>query len=541
MFPFQPPFPCLPNQTQMEGRNFPTPQQVVPSNQCVTNPSHFSNGFNPGVALPYGIFTAMPNAHYLNVANPHPQMQNSQVGRPFLGSGPHNMNSVMASPQCGNPQNISQNTSQFQPMQQQGPLFMQTQNRPFQSYPQAVMFNPYNQPMPMNQPTGFPQSQFVQLPGNPSQASPYSAHPCPNPQWGNQQMGFMNSSGVASQNAQGKHAFNPNPAARNTSPKISQGNNTHDNGNGASNIMQKNLHNKKFTRNHQKSGRGESSNSRFQKSKFQARGTAKGNFKSNKGEKAQQNAGPGKSVLDNSVNQASMECKRNLRPNYTEQEIQQWRAERKKNHPLRSNAKKRLAGKHSEDIDGSAKRRRQQLKEILAKQAELGVEVAELPPDYLTDSENPICEKEGRFQKEHNKGRRYKLNRFSRKQQAGKEEGSAAQPDTCREPTLLQKLLSADIKRERSHLLQVFRFMVINDFFKDPEKPLEFPVVTVKGESKGNISEDESSPIGDHGNSILEGDEEDEDSDDEIDDVASTKTIISETNESDTEEGELTE
>ncbi|KAI3858259.1 hypothetical protein MKX03_001060 [Papaver bracteatum] len=512
MFPFQPPFSHLPNQIQMGGSNFSTPQQVMPSNQGVTNQSNFSNGFNPGVVAPYGIFSAMPNAHFLNVANSHPQMQNSHVGRPFPGSGPHNMNSVMTSPQCGNSQNFPQNTSQ------QGPLFMQNLNRPpFQSYPQAVMFNPYNQPMPMNQPTGYPQSQFVQIPVNPSQGLPHRAHPCPNPLWGNQQMGFMNSSGVASQNAQGLHSFNPIPAAQNTSQKNSQGNKTNDGGKDASNISQKNFHNKKFTRNHQ-DGRGELPNPRFQKSKFQARENAKGNFKSNKGKggKGPQNAGPGKSLLDNSVNHASEEPKRFPRPNYSEREIQQWREERKKNHPLRSNAEKKLADKLSEE----AKRRRQQLKEILAKQAELGVDVAELPPNYLTDSE-----KEGRFQNKHNKrGRRGKPNRFSKKQKAGNEEDSVAQPDMCREPTLLQKLLSANIKRDRSHLLQVFRFMVTNSFFKDlSEKPLEFPLITTKeGEIKGKIGEEISSPILDHSNS------EDEDNDE-------TKE------ESDTEEGELTE
>ncbi|KAI3926883.1 hypothetical protein MKX01_032798 [Papaver californicum] len=518
MFPFQPLFSHLPNQIQMGGSNFSTPQQVMPSNQCVTNQPKFSNGFNPGVVVPYGNFSAMPNAHFLNVATPHPQMQNSHVGRPFSGSDPHNMNSVMTSPQCGNSQNFPQNTSQ------QGPLFMQNHNRPFQSCPQAMMFNPYNQPMNMNQPTGFPQGQFVQIPVNPFQGLTYSAHPCPNPLWGNQQMGFMNSSGVASQNAQGLHAFNPIPAAQNTSQKISQGNNTNDDGSDASNISQKNFHNKKVTRNHQESGRGELPNPRFQKYKFQARENSKGNFKSNKrkGGKGPRNAGPGKSLPDNSAYHASVECKRFPRPNYTEREIQQWREERKNNHPLRSNVEKRLADKLFEE----AKRRRQQLKEILAKQAELGVEVAELPPNYLTDSE-----KGERFQNKHNKrGKRGNPNRFSKKQKVGNGEGSFAQPDMCREPTLLQKLLSADIKRDRSHLLQVFRFMVTNSFFKDwPEQPLEFPLVTIKGgESKGKISEEKSSPIRDHSNSILQGDEEDEDNDE-------TKE------ESDTEEGELTE
>ncbi|TQE10310.1 hypothetical protein C1H46_004149 [Malus baccata] len=54
-----------------------------------------------------------------------------------------------------------------------------------------------------------------------------------------------------------------------------------------------------------------------------------------------------------------------------------------------------------------------------------------------------------------------------------------------RRSTFLSILLSAEIRRDRSHLLQVFRFMVTNSFFKDcPDKPLKFPTVAIK-ESTG--------------------------------------------------------
>ncbi|KAK9170607.1 hypothetical protein Syun_002747 [Stephania yunnanensis] len=80
--------------------------------------------------------------------------------------------------------------------------------------------------------------------------------------------------------------------------------------------------------------------------------------------------------------------KRSVSLNYSEQEIQQWRDERKKNYPSKSNVEKKLAKKIVQpgEVDNDGQRRRQELRDILAKQAELGVEVAELPPNYLSDS-----------------------------------------------------------------------------------------------------------------------------------------------------------
>lgn len=142
----------------------------------------------------------------------------------------------------------------------------------------------------------------------------------------------------------------------------------------------------------------------------------------------------------------------------------------------------------------------QQLKEILAKQAELGCEVAEIPSSYLSDSEKqgdgreqkrPLSRKE-RFQKKFNKRERFNRNdRFSKKRRFGNSDSSNTRDqngstagqvtETAREPTLLQKLLSSDIRRDKRHLLQVFRFMTMNSFFKDwPEKPLRFPQVVLK-------------------------------------------------------------
>lgn len=167
----------------------------------------------------------------------------------------------------------------------------------------------------------------------------------------------------------------------------------------------------------------------------------------------------------------------------------------------------------------------QQLKEVLAKQAELGCEVAEIPSHYLWDSEKQVhgqeenkraFNKKGRSRNKFNKRGRHENDRFAKKQRPSDTDSSILNDQTNvfnqtqrmrnndpstgpitekREPTLLQKLLSADLRRDRGRLLQVFRFMVMNSFFKDrPEKPLIFPLVTVKqNEGEGELVEEKSS------------------------------------------------
>lgn len=51
-----------------------------------------------------------------------------------------------------------------------------------------------------------------------------------------------------------------------------------------------------------------------------------------------------------------------------------------------------------------------------------------------------------------------------------------------REPSLLEKLLAKDIRRDRSYLLQAIRFFVMNEFLTDygPEKRLVFPKDTLE-------------------------------------------------------------
>ncbi|KAJ6844216.1 uncharacterized protein M6B38_291480 [Iris pallida] len=252
--------------------------------------------------------------------------------------------------------------------------------------------------------------------------------------------------------------------------------------------------------------------------------------------------------------------------NYPENEIQQWREARKKNFPTRDNINKKLtSGGKSGEYDNDDKLRRLQLKEVLAKQAELGVEVAEIPSSYFHEPGEQVhgneielwrqarkknfptsanIKKESAKDTQSNEDasgnnklsyqaklgvavaeippsyRPYeqvpKMNndvedpgdgkvqkrklmdidggpspckpnnkRGRRKWQKAKNNAATASPSIVkRAPSLLQKLLTADIKRDKSRLLQVFRFMVLNDFFKNgPDMPLKFPVITAKGDA----------------------------------------------------------
>ncbi|XAR59930.1 hypothetical protein NMG60_11033113 [Bertholletia excelsa] len=214
-----------------------------------------------------------------------------------------------------------------------------------------------------------------------------------------------------------------------------------------------------------------------------------------------------KSGLAGPTNNSQVEQRRLLPLIYTEKEIVQWREARRKNYPSKANIEKKLMKKLTEPkvTDEDAKLRCQQLKEILKRQAELGCEVAEIPSHYLSDSEKPIpreienktkqCKK-GEFRNKFNKrGQENRNDRFPKKPKfsdrsanAHKKDVETTNKDSSREfslnkrqPTLLQKLLSREIKRDKSHLLQVFRFMTMNSFFKDlPEKPLRFSKVIVK-------------------------------------------------------------
>ncbi|KAJ8440711.1 hypothetical protein Cgig2_005442 [Carnegiea gigantea] len=297
-------------------------------------------------------------------------------------------------------------------------------------------------------------------------------------------------------------------------------------------------HSKNFTKNSPR----EAPSGRFQNFQNHRKPNMKGSHKFSKdnGRKGIEISGP-----DNQSNGGKK--RRSLSMFYTEKEIQQWREERKKNYPSKANVEKKLAAKqaNADAVAEEAQLRRQQLKEVLAKQVELGFEVPEIPSHYLVDSEEQFHSIErnqkqfnrGRFQKRFDKkGRFDQSNRFDKKRGPGgndsfrnnerfpkrpRVEGgdSSKAPLSIRKPTLLQKLLSTDIKRDRRRLLQAFRFMVMNSFFNDwPEKPLSFPKVIVNEtgiesevtEEKPSSSKGELASIADDLNSSGDSDSDSE-------------------------------
>ncbi|KAI4373114.1 hypothetical protein MLD38_011275 [Melastoma candidum] len=185
---------------------------------------------------------------------------------------------------------------------------------------------------------------------------------------------------------------------------------------------------------------------------------------------------------------------------YSEQEIHQWREERRKNYPSEANMKKKLEDRCARETEMKA--RREELKKILAKQAELGCEVAEIPSHYLTGTEGrerdqsaTTCgppNKKGRFEKRERLGRRNKRDRFNKKPRLDKL-GSSLSSRKKSEPSLLRKLLSKDIQKDKSRLLQVFRFMRMNSFFEQqPGESLRFPVVIINEDQETGTSGDTS-------------------------------------------------
>ena len=131
----------------------------------------------------------------------------------------------------------------------------------------------------------------------------------------------------------------------------------------------------------------------------------------------------------------------------------------------------------------------QQLQEILTKQAELGCEVADVPSYYLSGPEkrNPRGKKHEREQ--YKKGKKFHKKRgkavegdderMTKKTRAG-DQDSSANNNKPKQASLLQKLLSRDIKRDKNHLLQVFRFISINSFFTLTGGSLRFPSVIMR-------------------------------------------------------------
>ncbi|KAL3829845.1 hypothetical protein ACJIZ3_018647 [Penstemon smallii] len=416
-----------------------------------------------------------------------------------------NGNNASAAQQVmGNPGNFCPNPMQMLPQFQLGML----------NNPQLAMppFNNPNSYFAPNQLFPFPQApmqnlnnsnlhQFIAYnASNPPQFFPNGQFNVPNlgqnlnqllqMQMPNAHMGLLNGNGVVQPPVNGNASKQMNP---NT---LQQGNLGAVNG---VNKMEKSWnqsHNKNSTWNPKR----DASQRGFPKQQFHRRQNAKGNFKSNNYNQVKDQENFGATSFNNSgsckPNQEGK--KRSVVLNYTAQEIQQWREERKKNYPSRANTEKNLKENvvEPEDTDAVSKARRQQLKEILAKQAELGCEVADIPSSYLSDSEQKadsrgvnkrVFAKTERFQNKFDKrGKFHQNDRFSKRQRPMNQDPANVQrlksgSTVKSEPSLLKKLLSSDIKRDKKHLLQVFRFMTTNSFFKNwPQESLKFPEVIVK-------------------------------------------------------------
>ncbi|KAJ8900001.1 hypothetical protein K2173_024112 [Erythroxylum novogranatense] len=278
----------------------------------------------------------------------------------------------------------------------------------------------------------------------------------------------------------------------------------------SSNFNGKNFRGKYFKRNVNK----EASHSRHQKSQFNHIENRKRKFAPSNGQKEK---GHGHKRAKNLVSIHPMDKiqgnKRSLILTYSEEEIKMWREQRRRNYPSNANIEKAEKLADSDVMNREAKLRRE-LKEILSKQAAMGVEVAEIPSHYLTDSQKQehqreengrMFSKKGRSRNRHAKRGRGNKNKWPKQQTCAN--GTPSE----RKLTLLQKLLSSDIRRDKCRLLQVLRFMVINSFFKDwPEKALEFPLVEVKEESSlvKNVSEIKNKTLQNMGDDVFDNEDD---------------------------------
>ncbi|KAL2318533.1 hypothetical protein Fmac_032409 [Flemingia macrophylla] len=402
---------------------------------------------NMNMNMPNGQFYAPYPMQNMNQQLPM-QMPNPSQGTPY---GMHHLSS--GGPMCGFPNQV--------------PQAMVPQNPMFSANPQLGLVHG-NQPRPQIDP-----NENKLAPPNVNSNAFVSSSAFSQPLQGNTS-GSFNPTMAPTNNSQ-PHAFmklhpqeNPNGNIKTDMPNSNR--------KGSSS---KNFKNKPTNRGGIKGG--------FQKSKFHEfnNGQRRAGFPKQQNGKGPISWRSGQDGLKSK--ELKQQPERTFYVTYTEQEIQKWREARKKNHPYSNNIQKNSERpKDSKVIKREVLQR--ELKEILAKQAELGVEVAEIPSYYLKNSENQGLDREAKnkfndkrkFQDKFNKKANRK-GRFAKKQKFADKDSSESPSLKKRKPTLLQKLLTADIKRDKCHLFQAFRFMVMNSFFKHfPDKPLKYPYVVVK-------------------------------------------------------------
>jgi cleavage and polyadenylation specificity factor subunit 4 len=425
----------MPNSTQIQ------PQMPIMNNSQFQNPFNNYNGPN---STPF--FVNNPNVPFINTQFPMPNSMQGQQGQFYNGFNcPQNMNPILMNNNCqpnpglSAPPYFNQNVG-YNPMCQFVPMPMPMPMPNFNHNPQVAQ--------------GMFQNHFI----------PQTMAPHPQMQI---QMQMPNFNANGNMQEQQHQQQNNNANNRSTPPNSvtngvnnaaqQQGNLTKENGVNIPSTNWKNSPNKTFN--------------------------------NERGEKAYNNRAHKSGFAPN--NQTQVEKKRLLPLNYTEEEIRQWREERKKNFPSKDNADKKLT--KGEIADRDAKLRRQRLKEILRKQAELGCEVAEIPRDYLSDSENfnkrgfNKDRRQNNFKNRRGRGRFGKNNSFTANSDQPSEESfpnKKQRVEKKENKTLLQKLLCSDVKRDKSHLLQVCRFLVINCYLKEykseNKEMLKFPHVVVK-------------------------------------------------------------
>lgn len=500
----------------------------VPQNNATFNPMFPVHG-QGGPQITHNAQILAQNILNL-LQQPNMNMPNMNVPNPqFCPPGPYPMQNMMMNQQLPPMQMQRQNPTQvvpygMQPGQQ--PMFgFPNQQVPHAMVPQNPMFNgnpqfgmvPGNQVRPQIDP-----NEKNRVPGNGNANGFVPGGPFP-PQ---QLQANDGSVPHNANNAQGS-------AFRNSHSQENPNSNMNTN---FANSNWKGSPNKNF-KNKQNRGGPQGG---FQKSKFNDNNKGKRFSKEHKGK------GPNNERAGHFGLNSEQEPKRSFALTYSEQEIQQWREARRKNHPSREKIEKKQ-GEQSKDsmvIDRELLQR--ELKEVLTKQAELGVEVAEIPSYYLKNGTNQGLQSEDKKNTFTDKRKfKNKVKRNPDRKSWNNKKQKFADRDLLenkKKPTLLQKLLSADIKRDKSHLFQVFRFITANSFFKDyPDKPLVYPPVSVKemgsevysgkkhlqgGEvvlehgtkeivqnvvkdsGSGHDNEDEESDEGDNGDGINEFDEE---------------------------------
>ncbi|KAK7383155.1 hypothetical protein VNO78_28826 [Psophocarpus tetragonolobus] len=526
----------MPPQPQLGAGNHQGQNFMPPFMQPPMNAAPFMNAAN------HNYFPLQNNQlHLSHMGLPGHQQGQSQLGGlgPQSSVGIANYNNPMFPVQG----QVMQNAAQLNLSQLQGQILAQSILNMLQQ-PNMTMSMPNGQfcaPYPMQ---NMNQQLAMQMP-NSSQGVPYGMHPgsCPtfgfpnqvvqamvpqnsmfsaNPQLGlvpgNHQAGpqidpnqknlaplnvntnaFV-SSPFSSQQLQGNASGSPNPnLAHTNNPQPPAFTKSHSQENPNSNIISnvpntnwKGSPSKNFKIKPNRGGfqRG------FQKSKYHDVNNGKKRSRFSK-EHNGKGLNSGSAGLDFLISkELKQQPERSFSVTYTVQEIQHWREARKKNHPFSNQKNHSEHPKNSKVVNRDVLQR--ELKEVLAKQAKLGLEVAEIPSHYLRNSENEGLQNEGKNKFTDKRKVQNKFNkksdrkgRFSKKQKFADKDFSERPSLKKRKPTLLQKLLSADIKRDKSHLLQVFRFMVMNSFFKHcPDKPLIYPFTMVK-ENRSEVDGDE--------------------------------------------------